>query len=124
MSDSFGARKVGRVYEGGKFYATPAAAVPANAIFMPNPSGSAQFGVAEYPVATGDLGAFSYVGTFAFPAPTGWTSVDGQAIYYNPSSAATGEILAETTTGAIPIGYEVVRPDIPAGQIYVDLQRS
>lgn len=123
MSDTFGTRKLGRVYEGGKFYATPAAAVPANAIFMPKPSGSAQFGVAEFPVATGDLGAFSYEGTFSFAKPTGWTSVDGQAIYYKPSSASTGEILAETTTGAIPIGYEVVRPDVPAGQIYVDLKR-
>ena len=122
MADTFGARRVGRVYEGGKFYSEPSVDVPANAVYFPNPSGGGQFGVAEYPVAAGEKGAFSKVGTFAFPKPSGWTSVDGQAVYYTPSGQAAGAFSAAATTGAELIGYEVLTSDTPADQIFVDLK--
>lgn len=121
MADTFGARRVGRVYEGGKFYSEPAVDVPANAVYFPIPSGGKQFGVAEYPVASGEKGAFSKVGTFAFPKPSGWTSVDGQAVYYAPAGQATGAFSAAAATGALEIGFEVLTSDTPADQIFVDL---
>lgn len=121
MADNFGIRRVGRVYEGGKFYSTPGGDVPANAIYMPLPSSSAQFGVAEYPVASGEKGAFAKVGTFAFPKPSGWTSTDGQTVYYKPSGQATGAFAAASSTGAIPIGFEVKVDGIPGDQIWVDI---
>lgn len=121
MADNFGIRRVGRVYEGGKFYSQPSVNVPANAVYFPLPSSSAQFGVAEYPVASGDKGAFSKFGTFAFPKPSGWSSVDGQAVFYTPAGQATGEFGAATATGATQIGFEVVVDGIPSDQIYVDI---
>ena len=120
MADNFGMRRVGRVYEGGKFYSQPAVNVPANAIYMPNPSGE-QFGVAEYPVASGEKGAFSKLGTFAFEKPSGWTSADGQTVYYAPAGQATGSFAAAKATGNIPIGFEVKVDGIPADQIWIDI---
>ena len=121
MADNFGIRRVGRVYEGGKFYSIPGGDVPANAIYMPLPSSSAQFGVAEYPVASGEKGAFAKIGTFAFPKPSGWTSTDGQTVYYIPAGQATGEIAAASATGAIELGFEVKVDGIPGDQIWVDI---
>lgn len=121
MADTFGARQIGRVYEGGKFYSEPAVDVPANAIYFPYPSGPGQFGVAEMPVASGDKGAFSKCGTFAFPKPSGWTSVDGQAVYYAPAGQATGSFSAAAVTGGIVIGYEVAITETPADKIYIDI---
>lgn len=121
MTDTFGARRVGRVYEGGKFYSQPAVGVKANDIYFPYPSALGQFGVAEYPVASGEIGAFSKFGTFAFAKPSGWTSTDGQAVYYAPSGQATGAFATASATGNVRVGYEVVVPGIPADQIYVDI---
>lgn len=121
MADNFGIRKVGRVYEGGKFYSTPAVDVPANAIYCPAPSDGGQFGVAEFPVASGEKGAFAKFGTFAFEKPSGWTSADGQAVYYAPAGQATGTLSAAAATGAVKIGYEVEVDGIPGDQIWVDI---
>lgn len=121
MADTFGNVYIGRAYEGGKFYATPAVDVAANDIFCPAPTTSGQFGVAEYPVAANELGAFATVGTFAFNRPESWVSVAGQRVYYTPTTAAEGTFTTTAATGAIPIGYEVVRSDTPVGQILVDL---
>ena len=121
MADNFGIRRVGRVYEGGKFYSTPGGDVPANAIYMPLPSSSEQFGVAEYPVASGEKGAFAKVGTFAFPKPSGWSSTDGQAVFYAPAGQATGALAAAKATGNLQIGFEVKVDGIPGDQIWVDI---
>ena len=121
MVDTFGSGYIGRAYEGGKFYATPAIDVAANDIFCPAPTTSGQFGVAEYPVAANELGAFATVGTFAFDRPESWVSVAGQRVYYTPTTAVEGTLSTTSATGAIPIGYEVVRADTPVGQILVDL---
>lgn len=124
MADTFGIRKTGRVYEGGKFYAVPAEDIAAGAIFCPYPSGSGQFGVAEAPVKSGELGAFAKVGTFAFEAPDGWTSQSGQPVYYTPTTQGTGTITATKSASTIFLGFEVVTPAVPAGQIWIDLQPS
>lgn len=122
MADNFGIPQTGRVYEGGKFYAVPSADIAAGAIFCPYPASSAQFGIAETPVASGELGAFSKVGTFAFTAPDGWTSAAGQPVYYTPSTQGTGTITATKSASTIFIGFEVVTPSVPLGQIWVDIQ--
>ncbi|MBR4753140.1 MAG: DUF2190 family protein [Thermoguttaceae bacterium] len=120
----FGKRIVGsRVSNGDGFYAVPAANVAAGAIFMPKYASSAQFGVAEIPVASGQLGFFATSGTFAFEKPEAHTSSAGQAIYYAPTDAKSGEISASSAEGSVLLGWEVVRPDIPAGLIYVDIAR-
>lgn len=121
MADTFGNAYIGRAYEGEKFYAVPAIDVPANAVFCPAPTTSGQFGVAEYPVAANQLGAFATRGTFGFDRPDGWVSVAGQRVYYSPTTAVEGTFSTTSATGAIPIGFEVVRPGIPADQIFVDL---
>ena len=121
MADKFGAQRLGRVYEGGKFYAVPAVDVPANTIYCPR-GGTAPdksiFGVAEYPVASGDLGAFSTVGTFAFPKPSDWTSTVGRAVYYKPTDTINGTITSGSSS-AVPIGREVRTPETPDDQIWV-----
>lgn len=122
MADNFGTRALGRVYEGGKFYSVPTVDVPANAIYFPKATTSpttANFGVAEYPVAAGELGAFAKVGTFAFPKPNGWTDNDGRAVYYKPTSRVAGTFLAASETGAVVIGKEVVVPNKPDDQLWV-----
>lgn len=107
MADTFGKNQSGRLYDGGRFYATPAANVAANVIFMPAYSSSPLFGVAEYPVKSGEIGAFATEGTFAFAKPAGFVSSAGQAIYYKPTSAVAGTLSASSSEGAVKIGYEV-----------------
>lgn len=122
MADNFGARKLGRVYEGGKFYSVPTVDVPANAIYFPRSTtspGSSNWGVAEYPVKAGELGAFAKVGTFAFPKPDTWTSNDGRAVYYAPTNKTTGTFAAASASNNALIGKEVVVPGIPEDQIWV-----
>lgn len=124
MADNFGKRTAGtRVSNEGGFYAVPAANVAAGAVFMPKYASSAQFGIAEIPVASGTLGFFATSGTFAFEKPEGFTSSAGQEVFYAPTDAKSGEISASSSAGAVLLGWEVVRPDIPAGLIYVDLAR-
>lgn len=121
MADNFGKTAPGRLTDGGKFYATPSANVAANAIFMPAYSTSPLFGVAEYAVASGKVGAFSTEGTFAFARPDGFTTSAGQAVYYKPSSAVAGAISASSSSGAVVLGYEVVPPGLPSDKIAVYL---
>lgn len=121
MADNFGNSYLGRVYEGGKFYAVASIDVPANAVYCPSPAGSGQFGIAEYPVAKGEIGSFATEGTFAFKRPAGWTSSPGNRVYYNPTTAVEGTFVRVATNSTICIGYEVVRPGIPADQIWVTL---
>ncbi len=121
MADTFGNAYIGRAYEGEKFYAVPAIDVPANAVFCPAPTTSGQFGIAEYPVAANQLGAFATRGTFSFDRPDGWVSVAGQRVYYSPTTAVEGTFSTTSATGAIPIGFEIVRSGIPADQIFIDL---
>lgn len=112
MADSFGKNINGRVTTGGRFYATPAANVPANAVFMPAYSTSPLFGIAEYPVKSGELGAFATDGVFEFTKPEGWTSAAGQAVYYSPTSAVAGSFVAAASAaeGDVKIGFEVLCP--------------
>ena len=107
MADTFGKNESGRLYGAGRFYATPAANVAANAIFMPAYSTSPLFGVAEYPVKSGEIGSFATEGTFAFAKPDGFESSAGQAIYYKPTSAVAGTLSASSSSGAVCIGYDV-----------------
>lgn len=121
MADNFGKTAPGRLTDGGKFYATPSANVAANAIFMPAYSTSPLFGIAEYPVVSGKVGAFTTEGTFAFARPDGFTTSAGQAVYYKPTSAVAGTISASSSTGAVVLGYEVVPPGLPSDKIAVYL---
>lgn len=133
MSDQFGLRRAGtRVCDGGGFYAevpksddpsVDAPPVPAGAIFMPSFATSPQFGVAETEVKAGELGWFATDGTFAFAAPPSHVSTAGQAIYYAPTDMASGTLSASPTSGAVLLGWEVVRSGIPDGLIYVALTR-
>ena len=124
MADTFGKRGAGtRVSNGGGFYATPAAAVPAGAVYMPKYASSAQFGISEIPVAANVLGFFATEGTFAFARPDGFTSSAGQAVYYAPTDAKTGTISVSATNGAVMLGWEVVRSDAQSDLIYVDIAR-
>ena len=120
MADTFGRNESGRLYGAGRFYATPAANVAANAIFMPAYSSSPLFGVAEYPVKSGEIGSFATEGTFAFAKPNGFESSAGQAIYYKPTSAVAGTLSASSSTGAVCIGYEVPA-NAPADKLCVFL---
>ncbi len=122
MAEKFGKTANGRLSDGGRFYAIPAANVAANAIFMPAYSTSACFGVAEYPVDSGKLGAFATEGVFAFDKPTGWTSSAGQAVYYKPTSAVAGSLSATSSSGAVMIGFEVPA-NAPADKLCVYLVR-
>lgn len=124
MSDKFGNRTAGsRVASGGGFYAKPAVDVPAGAIFMPKYAASALFGIAEAPVAAGELGYFATSGTFVFEKPVSHTSSAGQPIYYAPTDAASGSISASASSGAVLIGWEVLRDDVPDGLISIDIAR-
>ena len=124
MSDTFGTRAVGRVFEGGKFYATASTDVPANAIYFPAGTASGQFGIAEAPVKSGDKGSFATIGTFAFAKPNGWTPSAGRAVYYTPTTAVTGTIKSTAAVGDVFIGYEVVCAGIPSGHVWIDIVRS
>lgn len=113
MADTFGQAPNSRLQStGGRFYATPAANVAANAVFMPKYASSPFFGIAEYPVEAGKLGAFAREGVFAFDIPEGFTSSVGQPIYYAPTSGVAGTLSASPSSGAVRLGYEVEMPDI------------
>jgi len=124
MADTFGAVQNGRATAGGRFYAVPAADVAANAVFMPAYSTSPLFGVAEYPVKAGELGAFATDGVFVFDKPSGWTSVAGQPIYYSPTSAVAGSFVAAASAAAgdVLVGFEVTA-NIPAGKLGIYLAK-
>ena len=109
MADSFGAVQNGRATVGGRFYAIPAANVAANSIFMPAYSTSPLFGVAEYPVEAGKLGAFATDGVFVFAKPAGWTS-------------AAGSFSATASSGDVLVGYEITA-NIPADKLGVFLAK-
>ena len=112
MADNFANAVGGRCTTGGRFYAIPSANVPTNVIFMPAYSTSPLFGVAEYPVKSGELGAFATEGTFEFAKPDGWTSAAGQAVYWSPTSAVAGSFVAAASAaeGDVKIGFEVIMP--------------
>lgn len=122
MADKFGNAGSGRLYDGGRFYAVPAADVAANGIFMPAYSTSPLFGVAEYPTQAGKLGSFAVEGTFAFDKPNGFVSSPGQAIYYAPTSAVAGTLSATKASGSVLIGHEVPA-NAPADKLCVFLTR-
>ena len=106
MSDDFGKKRTSRTTEGGKFYAWPVEDVPANAIYVPLLSGGF-FGVSEIAVPAKTRGAFSYVGTFDFARPNDWNSVQGQPVYYTPSSTVDGDFSAAKAANSIFVGWEL-----------------
>lgn len=122
MADNFGAVQNGRATVGGRFYAVPATDVAANAIFMPAYSTSPLFGVAEYPVKSGALGAFATDGVFVFDKPESWTDAAGQAVYWNPTSAIAGTFSASSASGAVLVGYQITA-NIPANKLGIFLAR-
>lgn len=122
MADSFGAVQNGRATVGGRFYAIPAVSVAANAIFMPAYSTSPLFGVAEYPVEAGKLGAFATDGVFVFAKPAGWTSAAGKPVYWTPTAAAAGSFSATASSGDVLVGYEITA-NIPADKLGVFLAK-
>lgn len=122
MADNFGAIQAGRAFVGGRFYAAPSVSVGANVIFMPAYSTSPLFGVAEYPVEAGTLGAFATDGTFVFNAPDGWSSAVGQPVYWAPTSATEGAFSTTASAGSVLLGFEVTA-NIPAGKLGVFLAR-
>lgn len=124
MADTFGAVQNGRATVGGRFYAVPATDVAANAIFMPAYSASPLFGVAEYPVNSGELGAFATDGVFVFDKPAGWTSAAGQPVYWSPTSAVAGTIVAAASAAAgdVLLGFEITA-NIPANKLGVYLAK-
>lgn len=125
MADTFGAIQNGRAFANGRFYAVPSANVPANTVFMPAYSTSPLFGIAEYPVESGKLGAFATEGTFIFDQPAGWSASAGQAVYYSPTSAVAGSFVAaaSASAGDVLVGFEVTA-NIPAGKLGIFLTRS
>lgn len=124
MADNFGAVQNGRATVGGRFYAIPGADVAANTVFMPAYSTSPLFGVAEYPVKSGELGAFATDGVFVFDKPAGWTSAAGQPVYYSPTSAVAGSFVAAASAAAgdVLCGYEITA-NIPANKLGVFLAK-
>ena len=124
MADNFGAIQNGRATVGGRFYAIPGANVAANSIFMPAYSTSPLFGVAEYPVKSGELGSFATEGVFVFDKPAGWSASAGQAVYWSPTSAVAGSFVAaaSASAGDVLVGFEITA-NIPAGKLGVFLAR-
>ena len=108
MADKFGGKKDGRQTTGATFYDVPAVPVNANALYFPNFPASPFFGIVEYPVAAGDLGAFSTAGVFVFDKPVGWIDNAGRKVFYRPKTAATGEIVAQEIKGDVFIGYQII----------------
>jgi len=119
--DTFGAAQVGRAQQNGRFYSIRETDVPANTVFMPGYSTSPFFGVNEVPIPANKLGAYATTGIFCFDFPDGWTSVEGQAVYYKPTSATEGTFSASSSTGAVRIGFEVFQPNV-AGKLCVYIQ--
>lgn len=121
MADTFGITPSSRLTDGSKFYATPAVNVAANTIFMPAYSTSPLFGVAEYPVTAGELGAFSTDGVFAFNLGEGVSATIGSPIFYSPTSAVAGTFSTSSSEGAVLIGFCVNAPGLGAGLTAVKL---
>ena len=119
--DAFGAAQVGRAQQNGRFYSIRETDVPANTVFMPAYSTSPFFGINEVPIPANKLGAYATTGIFCFDFPDGWTSVEGQAVYYKPTSATEGTFSATPSAGAVRIGFEVFQPDV-AGKLCVYIQ--
>lgn len=116
MADTFGAAPASRIQaDSSRFYAVAVADVAANTIYCPAYSTSGLFGVAEIPIASGQLGAFSREGVYAFDYPTGTTEdpAVGTAVYYTPTSATEGAL--SFSSGSIFIGYVVKAPDVSGG---------
>lgn len=122
MADTFGTVQNGRATVGGRFYAVPAANVAANAIFMPAYSTSPLFGIAEYPVESGKLGAFATEGVFVFDKPAGWTDGAGKAVYWTPTSAVAGSFSATASAGDVLVGFQILA-NIPANKLGIFLAR-
>ena len=121
MADNFGKGGASRLTDGTKFYAIPAVNVPANAVFMPAYSISPLYGIAEYPVTSGNLGAFSTEGVFAFNLGADVTISVGGAVYYEPTSAVAGTFSGSASEGAIKLGYVVYAPGLAPGLTAVKL---
>lgn len=119
--DTFGAAQIGRAQQNGRFYSIRETDVPANTVFMPGYSTSPFFGVNEVPIPANKLGAYATTGIFCFDFPDGWTSVEGQAVYYKPTSATEGTFSATSSAGAVRIGFEVFQPNV-AGKLCVYIQ--
>ena len=122
MADTFGAVQNGRATVGGRFYAVPATNVAANAIFMPSYSASPLFGIAEYPVNSGELGAFATDGVFVFDKPAGWTDGAGKPVYWSPTSAVAGSFAATASSGDVLVGYQITA-NIPANKLGIYLAK-
>ncbi|MBQ9016650.1 DUF2190 family protein [Candidatus Saccharibacteria bacterium] len=113
MADTFGQAPASRIQaDSSRFYAVAVADVAPNTIYCPAFSTSGLFGVAELPIQSGQLGAFSRAGVFAFDYPEGTTEdpAVGTPVYYTPSSATEGAL--SLASGSIFIGYVVKVPDI------------
>lgn len=122
MADNFGTVQNGRATVGGRFYAVPATDVEANSIFMPNYSASPLFGIPEYPVKSGALGAFATDGVFVFDKPENWVDSVGQAVYWNPTSAIAGTFSAASASGSVLVGYQITA-NIPTNKLGIFLAR-
>ena len=123
MADNFGQTPSSRLTDGSKFYATPAVNVAANAIYMPAYSTSALFGVAEYPVQAGELGAFTTDGVFAFDLGAGVAPTIGAPVYYEPTSAIAGTFATTASAGAVCVGFAVEAPGLTNGLTAIKLAR-
>ena len=119
MPDLFGMKQLGRSTVGGRFYATPNERVEAGAIYVPNES-SPLFGVAEYPVEAGALGAFTTEGTFVFDKPGDWIDAVGRKVFFRPS---TGEIVNQDIKGDVLIGFQILA-NIPNEKLGVVLTQG
>lgn len=115
MPDLFGKKQLGRATTGGRFYATPTERVEAGAVYFPDES-SLLFGVAEYTVEAGNLGAFATEGTFVFDKPSEWIDAVGRKVFFRPS---TGEIVNQDKKGDVLIGFQVLAnvPDDKLGVV-------
>jgi len=122
MPDLFGKKQLGRATTGGRFYATPSERVEAGAVYFPDES-SLLFGVAEYTVEAGNLGAFATEGTFVFEKPSDWLDSLGRKVFFRPS---TGEIVNQDQKGDVLIGFQVLAnvPDDKLGVVLTQGENS
>lgn len=122
MPDLFGKKQLGRATIGGRFYATPTERVEAGAVYFPDES-SLLFGVAEYTVEAGNLGAFATEGTFVFDKPSDWGDSLGRKVFFRPS---TGEIVNQDQKGDVLIGFQLLAnvPDDKLGVVLTQGENS
>ena len=122
MPDLFGKKQLGRATTGGRFYATPTERVEAGAIYFPDES-SLLFGVAEYTVEAGNLGAFATEGTFVFEKPNDWLDSLGRKVFFRPS---TSEIVNQDRKGDVLIGFQIFAnvPDDKLGVVLTQGENS